>query len=296
MLGPLQDNGGPTFTHALLSGSPAIDQGKNLSGAASDQRGFSRLVDFPAIANATGGDGSDIGAFEFQNRPPTALCRDVTTNADTDCEANVGIADVDNGSFDPDSDPFVLSVTPPGPYPLGDTSVTLTVIDSHCASSSCTATVTVVDNTPPTIGGVSVTPDDLRVPNHKLVLVTVNYTVADNCGVADYGLSASSNEPDNGLGDGNSESDIQLIPGDPHHLYLRAERSGTGTGRVYTITITCTDTSGNTATVTAQVTVAHNKRSNGRGNRIDTAAPGGPSQNVGPGTGPGNPGIKPLHP
>ena len=29
MLGPLQDNGGPTFTHALLGGSPAIDKGKN---------------------------------------------------------------------------------------------------------------------------------------------------------------------------------------------------------------------------------------------------------------------------
>ena len=28
MLGPLQDNGGPTFTHALLTGSPAIDAGK----------------------------------------------------------------------------------------------------------------------------------------------------------------------------------------------------------------------------------------------------------------------------
>src|SRR4029077_7720311 len=27
MLGPLQDNGGPTFTHALLPGSPAIDTG-----------------------------------------------------------------------------------------------------------------------------------------------------------------------------------------------------------------------------------------------------------------------------
>ena len=27
MLGPLQDNGGPTFTHALLTGSPAIDAG-----------------------------------------------------------------------------------------------------------------------------------------------------------------------------------------------------------------------------------------------------------------------------
>jgi hypothetical protein len=66
MLGPLQDNGGPTFTHALLPGSPAMDKGKNLTGSATDQRGLSRTVDGPCIANASGGDGTDIGAFEVQ--------------------------------------------------------------------------------------------------------------------------------------------------------------------------------------------------------------------------------------
>ena len=65
MLGPLQDNGGPTFTMALLSGSPARDKGHS-SGSNTDQRGFTRPVDNPAIPNAAGGDGSDIGAFEFQ--------------------------------------------------------------------------------------------------------------------------------------------------------------------------------------------------------------------------------------
>jgi len=134
------------------------------------------------------------------------------------------------------------------------------------------------------------------VPNHKMVLVTVDYAVADNCGVADYALSASSSEPEDGLGDGATANDIQLIPDDPYHLYLRAERSGTGDGRIYTITIACTDTSGNTATHSAQVTVAHDKRSNGRGNRIDAAPPGEPKENAGPGTGPGTPGDKPVRP
>ena len=64
LLGPLQDNGGFTFTHALLPGSPAIDQGKS-SGRAADQRGHRRPHDFPNIPNARGGDGSDIGAFEL---------------------------------------------------------------------------------------------------------------------------------------------------------------------------------------------------------------------------------------
>src|SRR6266700_2461278 len=66
MLGPLQDNGGSTFTHALLAGSPALDQGKNFSGATTDQSGagFPRTVDDPSITNASGGADTDIGSFE----------------------------------------------------------------------------------------------------------------------------------------------------------------------------------------------------------------------------------------
>ena len=67
-LGPLQDNGGPTWTHAPLPGSPVIDQGKNFAGSDTDQRGngFFRTVDLSALPNASGGDGTDIGAVEVQ--------------------------------------------------------------------------------------------------------------------------------------------------------------------------------------------------------------------------------------
>lgn len=66
LLGPLQNNGGPTFTRALLPGSPAIDKGKDLSLTGTDQRGFTRPFDDPTIVPATSGDNSDIGAFEVQ--------------------------------------------------------------------------------------------------------------------------------------------------------------------------------------------------------------------------------------
>ena len=70
LLGLLQDNGGPTWTCALLPDSPAMDQGKANAvpglGLTTDQRGFPRPVDDPYIANAPGGDGSDIGAYEAQ--------------------------------------------------------------------------------------------------------------------------------------------------------------------------------------------------------------------------------------
>jgi hypothetical protein len=69
MLGPLQDNGGPTQTQALLPGSPAIDKG-NSEGLTTDQRGRLRPVDDPTIDPAEGGDNSDIGAFEVQAGQP----------------------------------------------------------------------------------------------------------------------------------------------------------------------------------------------------------------------------------
>jgi predicted outer membrane repeat protein len=65
LLGPLQFNGGPTKTHALLPGSPAIHHGANPLNLSSDQRGFPFLRTF--------GGGTDIGAFEVQPKPgPTA--------------------------------------------------------------------------------------------------------------------------------------------------------------------------------------------------------------------------------
>lgn len=54
LLGPLQANGGPTATHALLAGSPAVDRAGTESAPATDQRGAPRPV----------GAGPDIGAFE----------------------------------------------------------------------------------------------------------------------------------------------------------------------------------------------------------------------------------------
>jgi hypothetical protein len=61
MLGPLANNGGPTWTHALLPGSPAIDAGSGVHCQAFDQRGYDRPVD----GNGDGVAGCDIGAFEF---------------------------------------------------------------------------------------------------------------------------------------------------------------------------------------------------------------------------------------
>jgi len=78
-LGPLADNGGPTQTHAPLWGSPAIDKGKSF-GLTIDQRGQPKPFDFASIPNASGGDGSDIGAVEFIPPAPAISIAAVTNS------------------------------------------------------------------------------------------------------------------------------------------------------------------------------------------------------------------------
>jgi hypothetical protein len=95
------------------------------------------------------GDGS-CGNDEVINRQPVALCADrIVPAAPASCSAE---ASVDAGSFDPDaSDAVTLNQAPPGPYGLGSTAVTLTAIDRAGLSATCTATVTVVDEEPPSV-------------------------------------------------------------------------------------------------------------------------------------------------
>jgi uncharacterized repeat protein (TIGR01451 family) len=61
ILGMLADNGGPTQTHALLFGSPAIDAGTNTGCPTTDQRGDAR----PTNGDGSGLASCDVGAYEF---------------------------------------------------------------------------------------------------------------------------------------------------------------------------------------------------------------------------------------
>ena len=101
LLGPLRDNGGPTLTHALLPGSPAIDSGDDAACPATDQRGVAR----PQGAHC------DIGAFEFApgaNFPPTASNQAVTTTGDRSVIITLAASDPDTG----DTLSFII-VSPP---------------------------------------------------------------------------------------------------------------------------------------------------------------------------------------
>ena len=114
-----------------------------------------------------------------------------------------------------------------------------------------------VSNPAPVLGPALATPAVLWPPNHKMVNVTVDYTVSDNCGTPSCSLAVVSSEPDNGGGDGNTTGDIQVV--DAHHLRLRAERSGQGPGRTYAITATCSDSGGGSSSTQTAVLVPHNR-------------------------------------
>ncbi len=92
----------------------------------------------------------------------------------------------------------------------------------------------------------------------KYVDITATVTASDNFdpNPTITLVSITSNEPDNGLGDGDTSNDI-VIEDDFHYGKLRAERSGGGTGRIYTITYKVTDACGNSATTIVTVNVPH---------------------------------------
>jgi hypothetical protein len=97
-LGLLGYYGGPIPVLPLLSDSPARDRGHS-SGVTNDQRGTARPVDWPELANAVGGDGSDIGACEYGG---TRLITNLADNGLGSLQQFVGEAAAgDTGLFAP---------------------------------------------------------------------------------------------------------------------------------------------------------------------------------------------------
>jgi len=114
-----------------------------------------------------------------------------------------------------------------------------------------------VDKVPPVISGMPAS-CTLWPPNHKLVTVATVTARDLLSGVApgSFKITGTSNEPQNP-----SNPDIVVTPNSLGGLdvQLRADRLGTGTGRVYTLTATASDVAGNTAVRTSICTVPHDQ-------------------------------------
>lgn len=147
---------------------------------------------------------------------------------------------------------------------LGIHVFTLSVDDGLNSPDSNDVTVEIVDTTVPTLAPIA-SSYLLWPPNHIMVDIAVAANAYDNSGLPVM-LSATitSNEPEDGLGDGDTGPDWTqpVIDQNTGMIYfqLRRERSGSGNGRVYTITITATDSSGNSSTTAVNIGVPHDKR------------------------------------
>lgn len=137
------------------------------------------------------------------------------------------------------------------------------VFTNACGTDTTAAATLGVDTIAPviTLNGSTIT---LWPPNHSYRTVSISDLVSsatDNCSANLLSSvvisSVSSDESENGNGDGNTFNDI-VIAADCKSVQVRAERQGGGNGRVYRINFKVTDSAGNTSTVTGKVYVPKN--------------------------------------
>lgn len=114
------------------------------------------------------------------------------------------------------------------------------------------------DNEPPTIN-VTVTPETIWPPNHKMVEVTYNLDVVDNQdpNPSKEVVGVAVSEPEDIQGSGNTSPDYEIT--EDGRVFVRAERSGTGQRRIYTISFKAEDASGNASFASADVVVPHDR-------------------------------------
>jgi Tol biopolymer transport system component len=208
--------------------------------------------------------------FGSGNHPPSANAgADQIVECTTQSGTSVRLDG--SGSSDADNDPltYVWSGqfgTADGPTPIvtlpqGQTTVTLTATDGKGGTASDEVLVNVVDTTPPSILNTAANPTQLWPPNHKMIPIALAVTASDSCSPTTTCriVSVSSNEPANGLGDGDAAPDWEITGN--LEARLRAERAATGNGRAYVVTIQCTDASGNRLLKNAVVTVSQSQSS-----------------------------------
>jgi WD40 repeat protein/K319-like protein len=245
------------------------------------------------------------------NLPPTAVAG---ADATFTCESEETAAVLDGtGSTDPDSSPgtnddivlyewWIDFGTPTEEFlgtgavidqlglASGTYNVTLQVSDSQAQTATDEVVITIDDQTPPQVD-VSVSPSVLWPPNHRMVHVRSNVDAFDFCGpITLLALtSVTSNEPENAQGDGNTAPDIMgtNLGTEDFMFQVRAERSGTGTGRIYTVIYSATDPSGNVGEGSGEIKVPHDK-GKGKGNGGQGSGGHGKGKDKGKGNGNGH--------
>jgi hypothetical protein len=152
-----------------------------------------------------------------------------------------------------------LTVSQGGPFPLGPHSIEVTIeTDEAEGVILCTSGLTIVDTTPPVVEPKTT---ELWPPNHKFHTVTIAdcVNVVDVCD-PDVDVTftyATSDEPRNSTGDGNTDVDIANFG--CKSVDVLSERKGNGDARVYHLGFRAVDASGNATEGACDVIVAHDQ-------------------------------------
>jgi hypothetical protein len=157
--------------------------------------------------------------------------------------------------------PVAIECTPASGshFAMGATEVTCSASDLQGIITTGTFTVNVRDTTPPTVVSISVTPNQIWPPNHKMVPVQVSIVAVDSVSANPTSMitSITSNQPQNGLGDGDTGPFDWTILG-ALNAEVRSERIGTN-DRVYTIVVETRDEAGNVTQSSVQVRVSQSR-------------------------------------
>ena len=265
MLEALADNGGPTQTHAPVTGSPVIDAGDSTAMAGSggvpefDQRGLNRVVGT-----------IDVGSFEVQPANTDPTISDITdqtvdfNTATLDLPFTIGDAETDLDSLTvtvtssdqtlvPDANVVLggsgadrtVTVTPATDQ-SGTATITVTVTDEGGATATDTfdLTVNVAGNTAPTISDIGNQTVDLNTATSALPFTIGDAETDLDSLIVTVTSSDQTLVPDANavLGGSGADRTVTVTPA--------TDQSGTAT-----ITVTVTDEGGATATDTFDVTV-----------------------------------------
>jgi hypothetical protein len=227
-----------------------------------------RSVDFLADVDGDGRGDVVVGSSGF-DAPGMTDAGQVSVFATQEAELDItppDIACVDDMVVEasgPDGEVVTFSVTAtddmdPAPtitcdpasgstFPLGTTTVTCTAVDASGNDSTCSFTVTVVDTTLPQVS-CAVTMSSIWPPDHRMQDVGFSVTASDGVD-ANLELTVqvySDEEASAGEVDATFDGSV---------LKLRADRNGTGDGRVYVIVVVATDDAGNSTTACCTVVV-----------------------------------------
>jgi hypothetical protein len=263
----------PRFVNAdagdfrLQSLSPAIDSGTPVQTPQADLDGVSRPLD---------GDGNgvaviDMGVYEaplLDRTPPTSVASlSVSPNGagwnktnvsvtitGTDNPGGSGVQNIRYSLTGAQSSPVTVAGNPAAIAITteGITTVGYEAVDYAGNVEASKFQPVRLDKTGPVITGMPAPGCTLSPAKHQLVQVASVSASDSVSGVLSFTVTATSNEPDSGTGGGDAAGDIVINGGT---VQLRAERSPSGKGRIYTIVATAQDVAGNTTTTTATCSV-----------------------------------------